>query len=236
MIQERKVIQKRRVRPRALPRLVLSGVIFFVLQLMFSCSDGGSSSPYNQSYIEFKLSSASQLGYDDLQSIKVYADPYAAFNLLNIHENGRSLLGAYDYTEESKIYMGFEYSPLYVCRLEELRVSVTKKGSQEFIDSADYTLSFQGEMPESAGDKPTIEISVTEAGVLTLLAKSGIAGAPPLTREVVSPRVSLFQLPPESNTSPPGLRPGPSVFLCLQFHPSLPGFSSSRVLPRGVPG
>ncbi|MDC7234644.1 MAG: hypothetical protein PQJ58_15540 [Spirochaetales bacterium] len=58
--------------------------------------------------------------------------------------------------------MGFEYSPLYTSRLEDLSVSVTRKGSQAFIDSADYTLQFMGELPASAGDKPYVEISVDD--------------------------------------------------------------------------
>jgi len=155
--------------------------------MMFSCSSpGGSSSPYDQSYIEFRLSGTSRLGYDDLQSIKVYVDSDAAFNLLNMFENGRSVLGAYDYNSGSQIYMGFEYSPLYICRLENLRVSVTRKGTQEFIDSGNYTLTFQGELPEASEDKPFIEISVTDppAGStlgVTLTALPGSPGAPQLT-------------------------------------------------------
>jgi len=166
------------VRQKApLKALFLGGIII----LMISCSPGGSGSPYNQSYIEFRLSDSSELGYADLQSLKVYVDPYAAFNLLSMDEDGRSVLGAYDYNAESKIYMGFEYSPLYVCRLEELRVTVTKKGSQEFLDSPEYTLTFMGELPEAASDKPYISLYVGSDGTVTLSAVDGSAGSPRLT-------------------------------------------------------
>jgi len=166
------------VRQKARPEKIL---LWGFILLMMSCNNGESDSPYDQSYIEFRLSAASELGYADLQSIKVYVDPYAAFNLLNMHEKGRSLLGAYDYNETSEIYMGFEYSPLYISRLEDLRVSVTRKGTQEFLDSGTYTLTFMGEIPEEAEEKPFISISVTAAGVVSLSAVDGIQGAPSLS-------------------------------------------------------
>ncbi|MBF9017795.1 MULTISPECIES: hypothetical protein [unclassified Oceanispirochaeta] len=165
--------------PQKAPHSFLLLALIALSISFFSCSTE-TESPYEQSYIEFKLDTSSPLGYDDLQSIKVFVDPYGAFNLVSIFDNGRSVLGSYDYNSETKLYMGFEYSPLYTCRLEDLSVSVTSEGSQNFIDSAEYTLQFMGGMPAESADKPYVQISVA-SGAVTLRAVQGAAGSPLLS-------------------------------------------------------
>jgi len=163
------------------PRLFL---LILVLAAAVSCNSGGSSSPYTASYLRIDLSSDSVLDFDDIQSVKVFADPYAAFNMHNITEQNRSRLGDYDFTAETKLYLGFLYEPLYVSWIDGLYASVTLKGSQARVTSETYSLTFKGTLPGSDEEKPSVRLKLSgdpASPVLTLVAVQGAEGSPVLS-------------------------------------------------------